>query len=85
MARLAFCTILGSNVFICLRVVGFSAVVTPMSLAAMGIVDMIALILGPALLLVWSFTGSKCRIDRWEGAVMLLCFIAYYAYLFVGM
>ena len=51
----------------------------------MGIVDMIALILGPALLLVWSFTGSKCRIDRWEGAVMLLCFIAYYAYLFVGM
>ena len=83
--QLALGNILGSNVFNILLVVGCSAVVTPMSLAAMGIVDMIALILGPALLLVWSFTGSKCRIDRWEGAVMLLCFIAYYAYLFVGM
>lgn len=83
--QLALGNILGSNVFNILLVVGCSAIVTPMSLAAMGIVDMIALILGPALLLVWSFTGSKCRIDRWEGAVMLLCFIAYYAYLFVGM
>lgn len=34
-------------------------------------------------LLIWAYTGRKCRIDRWEGALMLLAFAAYYYYLFV--
>lgn len=45
-------------------------------------VDAGALILSSVLLLVWAFTGRKCRIDRWEGAIMLLVFVAYYYYLF---
>ena len=35
------------------------------------------------MLLLWAYTGRKCRIDRWEGALMLLAFAAYYYYLFV--
>lgn len=34
------------------------------------------------LLLIWAYSGRRNRIDRWEGAVMLLCFAAYYVYLF---
>ncbi len=83
--QLALGNILGSNVFNILLIVGCSAVITPMSLASMGLVDMIALLVGPALLLLWAYTGVKCRIDRWEGVVMLLCFVAYYAYLFMRM
>ena len=49
----------------------------------MSLVDVGILIASCVLLLLWAYSGSKCRIDRWEGAVMLLVFAAYYFYLFV--
>ena len=61
---------------------GCSSVITPLSFAGMSPVDAAVLILSSALLLLWAFTGKKCRIDRWEGVVMLLVFAAYYYYLF---
>lgn len=80
--QLALGNILGSNVFNILLILGCSAVITPLSFAGMNPVDAGALILSSVLLLVWEFTGRKCRIDRWEGAIMLLVFVAYYYYLF---
>lgn len=41
------------------------------------------IVLGADWLVDGSHSGRKCRIDRWEGAVMLLVFAAYYCYLFV--
>jgi len=37
------------------------------------------------LLLLWAYTGRRERIDRWEGALMLLLFGAYYTYLFINL
>lgn len=74
--------ILGSNVFNILLILGCSSVITPLSFSGMNPVDAGMLILSSALLLLWAFTGRKCRIDRWEGAIMLLTFAAYYYYLF---
>ena len=48
----------------------------------MNMVDAAVLILSTLMLLLWAYTGGKCRIDRWEGALMLLVFAAYYLYLF---
>ena len=48
----------------------------------MSLVDPGILIVSCLLLLLWAYSGSKCRIDRWEGALMLLVFAAYYCYLF---
>ncbi|MGM9737032.1 MAG: calcium/sodium antiporter [Candidatus Cryptobacteroides sp.] len=81
--RLALGNILGSNVFNILFILGCSSLVTPLSLAGMTIVDAAVILLSCVLLLIWAYTGKRCRIDRWEGAVMLLCFIGYYAFLFV--
>lgn len=81
--QLALGNILGSNVFNILFILGCSAAVTPLSFASMTTVDLIALIAAPVLLFVWGHVGKKCSIDRWEGAVMLLCFAAYYYYLFI--
>ena len=72
----------GSNVFNILLILGCSSVITPLSFSGMSPVDAGMLILSSALLLLWAFTGRKCRIDRWEGAIMLLTFAAYYYYLF---
>lgn len=82
-ARLALGNILGSNVFNILLILGASAIVSPLSLADVNAVDLVALLASSILLAVWSYTGTKDRIDRWEGLVMLAVFAAYYAYLFV--
>lgn len=80
--QLALGNILGSNVFNILLILGCSSVITPLSFTGMSPVDTAVLILSSALLLLWAFTGKKCRIDRCEGAIMLLVFVAYYYYLF---
>ena len=81
--QLALGNILGSNVFNILLILGCSSVITPLSFGGMNLVDASALIVSCLMLLIWAYTGRKCRIDRWEGALMLLAFAAYYYYLFV--
>ena len=81
--KLALGNILGSNVFNILLILGCSSVITPLSFNGMSLVDAGILIVSCVMLLLWAYTGRKCRIDRWEGAVMLLTFAAYYSYLFV--
>ena len=80
--QLALGNILGSNVFNAMMILGLSSVITPLSFASMTIVDIITLVLSAVLLLIWAYTGRKNRIDRREGAAMLLCYVAYNVFLF---
>ena len=80
--QLALGNILGSNVFNILLILGGSALITPLSFASVNAGDTLALMVSIVLLLVASYTGHRDRIDRWEGALMLLAFGAYYFYLF---
>lgn len=81
--QMALGNILGSNVFNILLILGCSSVITPLSFSGMNPVDAAALTLSSLMLLLWAYTGQKCRIDRWEGSVMLLSFAAYYYFLFI--
>lgn len=83
--QLALGNILGSNVFNILLILGSSALITPLSFASVTYVDALVLLLSVALLLLWAYTGRRERIDRWEGAFMLLLFGAYYYYLFINL
>lgn len=80
--QLALGNILGSNVFNAMLILGLSSIITPLSFASMTIVDIAALVISSVLLLIWAYTGRRNRIDRWEGAAMLLCYIAYNVFLF---
>lgn len=80
--QLALGNILGSNVFNAMLILGLSSIITPLSFASMTIVDIAALILSSVLLLIWAYTGRRNRIDHWEGAAMLLCYVAYNVFLF---
>ena len=80
--QLALGNILGSNAFNAMLILGLSSIITPLSFASMTVVDIAALILSSVLLLIWAYTGSRNRIDRWEGAAMLLCYVAYNVFLF---
>lgn len=83
--QLALGNILGSNVFNILLILGASAMITPLSLASVSPADVLVLMLSTALLQLWAYTGRRDRIDRWEGAAMLLLFGVYYYYLFINL
>lgn len=81
--QLALGNILGSNVFNILLILGASATVTPLSLGGMDLIDLGVLLLSAILVWLWTYTGHKDRIDRWEGFVMLACYAGYMTWLFM--
>lgn len=83
--QLALGNILGSNVFNILLILGSSALITPLSFTSVTLVDAGVLFSSMLLLLLWAYTGRRERIDRWEGALMLLLFGGYYYYLFINL
>ena len=83
--QLALGNILGSNVFNILLILGISATISPLSFSSIGIVDTIVLLLSAILLWLCTYTGKASRIDRWEGAILLLVYFAYMFWLFVNL
>ena len=83
--QLALGNILGSNIFNILLILGCASVVTPLHFSGINLVDIIALLSSMVLLTLTSYTFEKNRIDRFEGAVFLAAFIAYYVWLFVNL
>ena len=81
--QLALGNILGSNVFNILLILGTSAVVTPLSTLALTWVDYGVLLLSAVMVWLWTYTGRRDRVDRWEAVLMLLTFFGYYAWLLV--
>lgn len=81
--ELALGNVLGSNVFNILLIIGCSATVAPVGCAAMSLVDFAALSASALLVLGCTFTGDRQKLDRWEGCVLIACFVAYYVWLFI--
>ena len=66
-----------------LLILGTSALITPMSFAAVNLVDMAALALSALLVFTGIYTGKRNMIDRLDGAIMLTVFAAYMVWLFI--
>ena len=45
--------------------------------------DLGVLLSSAVVIWLWTYTGHRDRIDRWEAILMLLGFFGYYAWLFV--
>ncbi len=71
--------IVGSNIFNILFVVGTTALITPVAYSAGFLVDSIAALLTVVLLLCCVL--PKRKLTRAGGALMLLCYAAYFVYL----
>ena len=83
--QLALGNVLGSNVFNILLILGASALVLPISTFALNWADLGVLIGSAVMVWLWSFTGHRDRVDRWEAVLMLLTFFGYYTWLFLKM
>jgi cation:H+ antiporter len=69
--------VVGSNIFNIFFVLGLSAVVRPIPVFTRVNIDIGVVILANILLFITMFTGKKRSLDRWEGAVFVLLYIAY--------
>jgi len=72
---IALGNIVGSNLFNILGILGVSALARPLVAPGIGALDLWVMI-GFALLLTIATTTAR-RLDRWEGGVLLLAYVAY--------
>ena len=79
MSGMAIGNVVGSCVFNIFFVLGVCSLVRPMDVSDISLVQLSALVASG--LLVWLFTATKTSINRIEGIVMCLCYIAFITYL----
>lgn len=72
---------IGSNVFNILMVLGIASAISPIAFIQENVIDIIVLLV--FTLIVWIFAASKKRLDKFEGAIMLACYIGYSVYIFM--
>lgn len=82
--QLALGNIIGSNIFNILLILGGSALIHPLSLAGMSWVDLGALLLSAVVILTSAHVGRKNELDRLDGAIFILLYAGYIAYLMIG-
>lgn len=73
--------VIGSNIFNILLILGFSALIRPVTYNSMFNIDVFILLGGTAFLYIAMFTGKKRKLDRWEAAILLVFYLCYMTYL----
>lgn len=78
-SALALGNVIGSNVFNILLILGATAVVQPLRIMGITIVDLMMMLVSVGLL--WLFAFTKFSVSRREGFVLILGFLGYMAWL----
>lgn len=76
---LAVGNVIGSNVFNIAGILGVCTIIRPMQVAEITITDWATLV-GSGIV-VWIVSFTRGKIEKWEGAFLLLCYLAYMAVL----
>ena len=79
--QLALGNVIGSNVFNLTLILGTASQITPLTSSGITAVDYAEMILAAIVPMVLGFKG---KLNRWAGAVMFVCFIAYNYYLIIN-
>ena len=70
--------VVGSNVFNLLLILGVSSTIHPITISMASFVDL-GMLLGVSLL-AYAFVCTGKKVNRWEGMVMTLMYVAYMGY-----
>ena len=78
---LALGNAIGSNIFNILFILGMSATISPLHILSESVIDCVILLVSGILLFVFAYTRKS--MNRTEGAICVLSYIGYTAYLFI--
>ena len=78
-SAIAIGNVIGSNVFNILLILGLTAAISPLAIEGITTLDMAVMFLSVAL--VWFFSRTRYTVERWEGAVLVLGYLAYLAWM----
>ncbi len=78
---IAIGNVVGSNLFNIFWVLGLSAAIKPLPFDEMINTDILVYLLATVMLFLYSFTGRKNHIDKWEGGIFVVCYVAYIIFL----
>ena len=76
---IAIGNVLGSNVFNILMILGLTGIISPMHIQNITCIDMAVMVI--SMVLLWLFSFTKLRVERWEGCVLIACFLGYITWL----
>ena len=79
---IAIGNVLGSNVFNILMILGVTGLITPMHIQGITMVDLSVMVV--SMVLLWLFSFTKFRIERWEGGVLVIFFCGYMVWLLIN-
>ena len=69
----------GSNIYNILMVLGISSAISPVALIRENIIDIVLLMVFSVM--VWIFAGTRKKIERKEGIIMVVVYLVYCAYI----
>ena len=78
---MALGNVLGSNLFNILFILGGCSMITPLTLGDIDIIDISMVVLSAVIPFIFAFTFKGRKLDRIEGAAMVLIYIGYVAWL----
>lgn len=74
---IAIGNIVGSNIFNVFFILGISASIKPLPFSPLQNLDILMAIAASLILFLWLFIGKKHTLERWQGAIFVLIYIAY--------
>lgn len=78
-SAIAIGNVIGSNVFNVFMILGATGLIKPMQTQGITLVDLSLLLISAVLL--WLFSFTRYKVERWEGGVLVLVFAAYLSWL----
>jgi cation:H+ antiporter len=83
-ADIAIGNVVGSNIFNIFWILGFSSIIRPLPFNTNSATDILMTLFASLLLFAIMFIGKKHTLERWQGAIMILTYIGYIAFLVSG-
>ena len=78
---IAIGNVVGSNIFNIFWIIGISSVINPLPFSPDSNIDISMTIFASIILLLVMFIGKKRIIERWQGVLMLILYVAYIIFL----
>ena len=82
-SAIAIGNVIGSNVFNILLILGLTSTISPLKIEGITTIDMAVMLL--SVVLVWLFSRTRYTVERWEGGLLLVIYIAYLVWLITNL